>query len=131
MVSRVWCLLFCTDRAPTELYTLSLHDALPISVPAKAGPSFMRDLPGETPSSARRESEVSEGSAPAAISAPYAGADPDGLRVDYQRPAVTAGMDFTRGTDRDGVIRIFTGGGKTKTGAVLVKEWLREHPDDV
>src|SRR5690349_24089613 len=81
MVSRVWCLLFCTDRAPTELYTLSLHDALPISVPAKAGPSFMRDLPGETPSSARRESEVSEGSAPAAISAPYAGADRKSTRL--------------------------------------------------
>src|SRR3712207_5484763 len=27
---------FCNDTATTEIYTLSLHDALPISVPARA-----------------------------------------------------------------------------------------------
>ncbi len=40
-------------------------------------------------------------------------------------------MEFTRSGSGDGVIRLHTGSGKTKTGAVLVKEWLREHPNDV
>lgn len=83
------------------------------------------------PSTARLESVGLAGSATAAISAPYAVADPDGLRP-YQREAVTAAMEFTRAHGwNEGVIRLHTGSGKTKTGAVLVKEWLREHPADV
>src|SRR6185369_5827950 len=73
---------------------------------------------------------VPDGSALAAITAPCARADPDGLRP-YQREAVTAAMEFTRNGTGEGVIRLHTGSGKTKTGAVLVKEWLGEHPDDV
>src|SRR5436853_6781661 len=34
--SRVLLVFFCNDTATTELYTLSLHDALPILVRAKA-----------------------------------------------------------------------------------------------
>src|SRR2546430_11683560 len=45
------CLLFIfNDTAPTEIYPLSLHDALPISRPAPAGctgaPARARPIPG-------------------------------------------------------------------------------------
>src|SRR6266487_3516951 len=32
-MTRVGSFFFCNDTAPTEIYTLSLHDALPISTP--------------------------------------------------------------------------------------------------
>src|SRR5438552_7115667 len=34
----IFIFFFFNDTATTEIYTLSLHDALPISVPAAAGP---------------------------------------------------------------------------------------------
>src|SRR2546428_13951126 len=36
------CFFFFNDTATTEIYTLSLHDALPISRPAAPLPSFER-----------------------------------------------------------------------------------------
>src|SRR5207237_9475303 len=39
------CLFFFNDPPPTEIYTLSLHDALPIS-PVIAGDSFEMDAVG-------------------------------------------------------------------------------------
>src|SRR3712207_7089564 len=40
------CVFFFNDTATTEIYTLSLHDALPISTPGRCleghGPSFTR-----------------------------------------------------------------------------------------
>src|SRR5437764_8012170 len=33
----VHCFFFFTDTAPTEIYTLSLHDALPISAQKRSG----------------------------------------------------------------------------------------------
>src|SRR5436305_3730584 len=46
---------FCNDTATTEIYTLSLHDALPICS-ATASPSSTRDSPssGRTPPFGRR-----------------------------------------------------------------------------
>src|SRR3712207_8681429 len=35
------CLFFCNDTATTEIYTLSLHDALPISVAVAATPPIL------------------------------------------------------------------------------------------
>src|SRR5437660_7394795 len=35
-------LLFFTDTAPTEIYTLSLHDALPICAARRGGPGCHR-----------------------------------------------------------------------------------------
>src|SRR3712207_8023857 len=37
--ARIW---FFNDTATTEIYTLSLHDALPISRPARSSPSARR-----------------------------------------------------------------------------------------
>src|SRR5439155_19547430 len=39
-------LLSFNDPAPTDIYTLSLHDALPISTPVIAGDSFEMDAVG-------------------------------------------------------------------------------------
>src|SRR3712207_8252201 len=51
---RVFFFFFFNDTATTEIYTLSLHDALPIS-PAK-GPSTFRSSPTRAPSGASRRS---------------------------------------------------------------------------
>src|SRR6266542_796375 len=37
-MQRVWCVFFFNDTATTEIYTLSLHDALPISYNAITRP---------------------------------------------------------------------------------------------
>src|SRR2546425_11989111 len=52
MLSRLLCFFFFNDTATTEIYTLSLHDALPISrrprrlwrFTARAGPGGTRSL---------------------------------------------------------------------------------------
>src|SRR6266508_4951359 len=36
----LFCFFFFNDTATTEIYTLSLHDALPISAPTGAGPDW-------------------------------------------------------------------------------------------
>src|SRR3989339_551658 len=38
---RLPCLIFFNDTATTEIYTLSLHDALPISQKGQSGTKFM------------------------------------------------------------------------------------------
>src|SRR5215203_3698536 len=40
---------FFNDTAPTEIYTLSLHDALPISGPAGVDPYVAADGPAQLP----------------------------------------------------------------------------------
>src|SRR5438105_13907488 len=71
------CRFFFNDPAPTEIYTLSLHDALPISVPIGApqrvevrrvdhdgrdhkGHGGGRDSPGGEAEEARSEEHTSE-----------------------------------------------------------------------
>src|SRR3712207_7066611 len=43
------CLFFFNDTATTEIYTLSLHDALPISAGEDAAAGARRDLPRGEP----------------------------------------------------------------------------------
>src|SRR5688572_32865555 len=43
MFSFPFVLFFCNDTATTEIYTLSLHDALPISAPNSRGEGVDRD----------------------------------------------------------------------------------------
>src|SRR6266496_4477679 len=38
----LYCFFFFNDTATTEIYTLSLHDALPISRPPRRGPAGRR-----------------------------------------------------------------------------------------
>src|SRR5436309_5392481 len=45
---------FLHDTAPTEIYTLSLHDALPISGHRAAGRKLRRRGPSSAPAGARR-----------------------------------------------------------------------------
>src|SRR6266702_8780055 len=53
------CLFFFNDTATTEIYTLSLHDALPISSPCWLGPlCFGRTAP--RPRAMRSEEHTSE-----------------------------------------------------------------------
>src|SRR6267142_3076741 len=51
------CFFFFNDPATTEIYTLSLHDALPSStrVTSCCSPMAARGLPTPTPSPARRD----------------------------------------------------------------------------
>src|SRR5438132_13377273 len=48
----VFLFFFFTDTATTEIYTLSLHDALPISAPARHAPAHSREVPAERPGAA-------------------------------------------------------------------------------
>src|SRR5438034_8442087 len=41
-------LFFFNDTATTEIYTLSLHDALPISIPARVSPKSRKRWRGES-----------------------------------------------------------------------------------
>src|SRR5256885_4478605 len=50
----VFSFFFFNDTATTEIYTLSLHDALPISVP-EAGDDFVEDEQGTMPIAQRAE----------------------------------------------------------------------------
>src|SRR3712207_7935167 len=43
------CLFFFNDTAPTEIYPLSLHDALPICPPRRAGALALRRRDGPQP----------------------------------------------------------------------------------
>src|SRR5215471_3679365 len=58
----VWCFFFFNDTATTEIYTLSLHDALPISPGAvRRPPPSSRKLPtAAVCSGARRSTPRSE-----------------------------------------------------------------------
>src|SRR5256885_15408792 len=65
--SQTWCHLepddffFFNDTATTEIYTLSLHDALPISRPSPCHPPPRRwSCPGGTCARARSEEHTSE-----------------------------------------------------------------------
>src|SRR5437773_5913978 len=49
--SRITSFFFFNDTAPTEIYTLSLHDALPISPPGSFVPT---SIPRGTPSASGR-----------------------------------------------------------------------------
>src|SRR5438874_9781785 len=74
LINQYSLLFFFNDAATTEIYTLSLHDALPISPrrrPPRAGPSparsTARELPGRrqsarAASAARSEEHTSESS---------------------------------------------------------------------
>src|SRR5256885_10951899 len=50
----MWFFFFFNDTATTEIYTLSLHDALPISPPPHSSPQYCRKL-------GRTEKSVSTG----------------------------------------------------------------------
>lgn len=50
--------------------------------------------------------------------------DVDGLRVDYQEPAVVAALEAAQASQRMGVIKLFTGAGKTRTAIALIRRWL-------
>src|SRR3712207_8282040 len=52
----IQCVFFFNDTATTEIYTLSLHDALPISSasPSRCTRSTRRPVPSTTPSRPRR-----------------------------------------------------------------------------
>src|SRR3989338_6971695 len=57
--------LFFNDAAPTEIYSLSLHDALPISSPPSSGPPIFSsasesDLPASSILLIRSEEHTSE-----------------------------------------------------------------------
>src|SRR5205807_10165226 len=61
-----WCFFF-TDPAPTEFYTLSLHDALPIFRPVRVTPRSTATAPAttapvtaRTPAATRSEEHTSE-----------------------------------------------------------------------
>src|SRR3989442_6431448 len=74
---------FFNDTATTEIYTLSLHDALPIS--ARAGGWTRRRGSGATSSlsSSRRQGKTPRGSWPAAWGGERRGtADPESTRLD-------------------------------------------------
>src|SRR2546427_4968356 len=43
MVYFVWFLFFFNDTATTEIYTLSLHDALPICASTRSAPAIARN----------------------------------------------------------------------------------------
>src|SRR5437899_9471905 len=51
---------FFTDTATTEIYTLSLHDALPISPRFPSGSAWARESTGPTPRLGRSEEHTSE-----------------------------------------------------------------------
>src|SRR6266571_9197707 len=57
-VTVVFFFFFFNDTATTEIYTLSLHDALPISPRSRCGPSTATPCSGGT--SARSEEHTSE-----------------------------------------------------------------------
>src|SRR3712207_7073528 len=46
---QLFCFFFFNDTATTEIYTLSLHDALPISSSARSAPSNGVDTGAKTP----------------------------------------------------------------------------------
>src|SRR5436853_2956318 len=54
----IYCFFFFNDTATTELYTLSLHDALPISGMAWASPSPWRSSLKATPNGITRENDL-------------------------------------------------------------------------
>src|SRR5438067_10358951 len=56
------CFFFFNDTATTEIYTLSLHDALPISKSsgARGRPEFHRPRPGSSRGRRRSEEHTSE-----------------------------------------------------------------------
>src|SRR6266550_9104420 len=58
-VLSVVCFFFFNDTATTEIYTLSLHDALPISHPS-VSELAMRPRPHSPASNARSEEHTSE-----------------------------------------------------------------------
>src|SRR6476620_12693578 len=58
--SFVFLLFFFNDTATTEIYTLSLHDALPISPASAAGPTRSASSPRSCPTRARSEEHTSE-----------------------------------------------------------------------
>src|SRR5471030_1964997 len=53
----VVCFFFFNDTATTEIYTLSLHDALPISANRSVGPACDEQAPKPDPKPIRRRSE--------------------------------------------------------------------------
>src|SRR5260221_7671363 len=56
-----WCLFFFfNDTATTEIYTLSLHDALPISIAHRRRPRFGPIQPVAYPMAVRSEEHTSE-----------------------------------------------------------------------
>src|SRR5204862_5882332 len=61
LLSAFFTFFFFTDTATTEIYTLSLHDALPISDSARASASRPSPTPSHVyPSSPRSEEHTSE-----------------------------------------------------------------------
>src|SRR6202142_4791532 len=58
-----YCFFFFNDTAPTEIYTLSLHDALPISPPGNVVPDRVSGAPepfASRPLLVRSEEHTSE-----------------------------------------------------------------------
>src|SRR5438876_11680865 len=60
--SSILCFFFFNDTATTEIYTLSLHDALPISVPAGNYTVVVEARLGQNAFSASQPIRVSHGS---------------------------------------------------------------------